>query len=220
MIRGIRRAALVGPFLAVPVWTAPATPAASAAPAASSTPAASATSTPSCSGPAHPWTPVPWAWGRHEALIGNLSPAPGSTVAVGSPVSFLVAEAKPFRAPFSGDVIVTVNGVRVTATAGAQESGAPITYASPRDGGPRSTNCEVPFSFVLPATISGTAHISVTAFGADGGRETVQWSLTVQTTTLPDGSVGGIGVAVIGGLALMAVQLRRRRGRGATRTDR
>ena len=209
-MRGVRRAALVGPFLAVPVWTATA---ASAATVTSPTPAASATSTPSCPGQGHPWTPVWWlGWGQPAALIGNLSPAPGSTVGVGSTVSFLVADARPFRTPLSRDVVVTVNGARVAVTAGTPESGVPVTYANPRLRGPRSTKCEVPFTFVLPATISGKAHISVTAFAADGRHETVRWSLTVGTTTVPDGAVGGLGVAALGGLALMALQLRRRRG--------
>jgi hypothetical protein len=216
----LRRAALAGLFLAVPVWTAPAASAAPrVSPPISSVPAGPATSAPpSCPAPGHLRVPAWYGGGRVEALIGNLSPAPGSSAAVGATISFLVADSKPFRTPLSRDVVVIVNGVKVTATAGAQESGVPVTYANPRDQGPRSTNCEVPFSFALPAKINGTAHILVAAFGADGGRETIWWTLTVQTTALPSGAVGGVGVAAIGGLALMVVQLRRRRSPMSART--
>jgi hypothetical protein len=204
-------ALLAAPVLAVPVWTAPA---ASAAPV---------TFARSCS---LPWPPPgqPWRlwlpfWGhRTEALIGNLSPAPGSTVAPGATISFLIAGEKPFPTPLSGDAVVTVNGASVTATAGAEESGVPITYANPGDRGSRSTKYEVPFSFALPTDVSGSAHIRATARDGDGNAETVCWTLTVQTTALPSGAVGGIGVAAIGGLALMMVQLRRRRGAPPTRS--
>lgn len=194
-------ALLAAPVLAVPAWTASAAPA---------EPAMPAVPVPSCPLPGRPLAPYPW--GKAEALIGNLSPAAGSAVAAGSTISFLIADEKPFPTPLSRDVIVTVNGRGVTATAGAGEGGVPITYASPRDKGSRSTRCEVPFSFVLPATISGTAHIRVTAYDGDGNTETVRWTLTVPTTELPDGAVGGIGLAVVGGLVLMVVQVRRRRG--------
>jgi hypothetical protein len=184
----VRRAALVGLFLTVPVWTASAASATPrVSPPISSAPAGAATSTPpSCPAPGNLRIPAWYGGGRVEALIGNLSPAPGSSVAVGATISFLVADSKPFRTPLSRDVIVLVNGVKVTVTAGAQESGVPVTYANPRDKGPRSTNCEVPFSFVLPVKIIGKAHILVAAFGADGGRETIWWTVTVQTTTLSD----------------------------------
>jgi hypothetical protein len=202
MRRHARRAALgallIAPVVAVPLWTAPAASAASRPPA------------PSCALPGHPWPPF-W-FGRDEPLVGNLSPAPGSTVAVGATISFLVASARPFPTPLSRDVVINVNGATVTATAGATESGVPITYANPGDRGPRSANCEVPFSFVVPATISGTARVRVTAYDGSGHKETVSWTVTVQTTALPSGTVGGIGVAAAGGLALMVVQLRRRRG--------
>jgi hypothetical protein len=133
-------------------------------------------------------------------------------VAPGSTVSFLIADEKPFPAPLSGDAAVTVNGTTVTPTAGAAESGVPITYANPRDKGSRSTRYEVPFSFALPVTITGSAHVRVTAYDGDGNKETACWTLTVQATELPSGTMGGIGVAAAGGLVLMVVQLRRRRG--------
>lgn len=147
-----------------------------------------------------------------EGLIDNLSPAPWSTVAPGSTISFLIADQAPFPAPLSGDVVVTVNGTTVTATAGPEESGVPVTYANGFDKGTRSTNCEVPYSFVLPAAVNGAVHLSATAYDGDGNKETVRWILTVGTTTLPSGAVGGIGLAAVGGLVLMVVQLRRRHG--------
>jgi hypothetical protein len=204
----VRRAALLGSLLAVPIWTASAASAATVP----VKPAASATSAPSCPSSGAPRIPY-WFFDRPEALIGNLSPAPGSTVAPGSTISFLVADKEPFRAPLSRDVFVIVDGRLVTATAGAEESGVPITYASSAPNGSRSTNCEVPFSFALPAKISGSVHISVIAIGGDGGIQTVRWSLTVGTVALPNGAIGGIGVAAAGGLVLMVVQLRRRKRR-------
>ena len=198
----VRRAAfaalLAAPVLVVPVWTASAAPAKPVAP------------TPSCPLRAHPQAPD--RKGRDEGLIGNLSPAAGSTVAVGSTISFLIADERPFPTPLSGDVVVTVNGALVTATAGAGESGVPITYANRRDKGSRSTNCEIPFSFALPSSISGSVHVRATAHDGDGNKETVFWTLTVQTTTVPNGAVGGIGLAAIGGLVLIVIQIRRRRG--------
>ena len=128
-----------------------------------------------------------------------------------SAISFLIADEVPFPTPLSCDVLVTVNGASVTPTAGAEESGVPITYANPRDMGSRSTNREVPYSFALPSKISGRAHVRVTAYDGDGNKETISWTLTVQTTTVPTGAVGGIGLAVIGALVLMVVQIRRRR---------
>jgi hypothetical protein len=201
---GVHRAALAAllavPVLAVPAWTAP----------ASAAPAKPAGQAPSCPLPG----PVKQAGlqDRVEALIGNLSPAAGSAVGAGATISFLVADEVPFPTPLSGDVVVTVNGASVTVVAGAGESGVPITYANPRDKGSQSTDCEVPFSFALPSSISGSAHIRVVARDGDGNVETVRWTLTVQTTALPNGAVGGIGVAAIGGLVLMVVQVRRRRG--------
>ena len=192
-------ALLAAPVLAVAVWTAPAASAAAAVPAAR---------VPSCL-PGHPR--VLDLNRRVEGLIGNLSPATGSTVAAGSTISFLIADEVPFPTPLSCDVLVTVNGASVTPTAGAEESGVPITYANPRDMGSRSTNREVPYSFALPSKISGRAHVRVTAYDGDGNKETISWTLTVQTTTVPTGAVGGIGLAVIGALVLMVVQIRRRR---------
>ena len=185
----------------VPVW---------AAPAASAAPAGSAAAERSCSLPGHPR--VLDLNRRVEGLIGNLSPATGSTVAAGSTISFLIADEVPFPTPLSCDVLVTVNGASVTPTAGAEESGVPITYANPRDMGSRSTNREVPYSFALPSKISGRAHVRVTAYDGDGNKETACWTLTVQATELPSGTMGGIGVAAAGGLVLMVVQVRRRRG--------
>ena len=190
-------ALLAALVLAVAVWTAPAASAAAAVPAAR---------VPSCL-PGHPR--VLDLNRRVEGLIGNLSPATGSTVAAGSTISFLIADEVPFPTPLSCDVLVTVNGASVTPTAGAEESGVPITYANPRDMGSRSTNREVPYS--LPSKISGRAHVRVTAYDGDGNKETISWTLTVQTTTVPTGAVGGIGLAVIGALVLMVVQIRRRR---------
>jgi hypothetical protein len=201
-------ALLAAPVLAIPVWTASAAPAKPAA------------ATPSCPLPGNPRESGPLD--RVEGLIGNLSPAPGSTMAAGSTISFLIADEGPFPPVAAGgpipihvpgDVLVTVNGHSVTATAGAEESGVPITYANPRDKGSQSTDCEVPFSFAVPSGISGSAHVRATARDGDGNVETVRWILTVQTTALPNGAVGGIGVAAIGGLVLMVVQVRRRRGR-------
>ena len=198
MKRYVRRAAFAALLaVPVPVWTA------------SAASAGSAVSVRSCSLPGHPQA---WAWDRRvEGLIGNLSPAAGSTVAPGSTISFLIADEVPFPTPLSCDVLVTVNGASVTPTAGAEESGVPITYANPRDMGSRSTNREVPYSFALPSKISGRAHVRVTAYDGDGNKETISWTLTVQTTTVPTGAVGGIGLAVIGALVLMVVQIRRRR---------
>lgn len=211
MKRYVHRAAfaalLAAPVLAIPAWTASAAPAKPAA-AAACPPAG----TPGGTGPAD----------RVEGLIGNLSPAPSSTVAVGATISFLIADEDPFPPATAGggpipvhvpgDVLVSVDGHSVIATAGPKESGVPISYANPSDKGSRSTACEVPFSFALPTDISGTAHVRVTARDGDGNVETVNWTLTVQTTALPDGAVGGIGLAAIAGLALMVVQVRRRRG--------
>ena len=199
MKRYVRRAAFAALLaVPVPVWTA------------SAASAGSAVSVRSCSLPGHPQA---WAWDRRvEGLIGNLSPAAGSTVAPGSTISFLIADERPFPTPSSGDAVVTVNGVSVTPTAGAEESGVPITYANPRDEGSRSTRYEVPFSFALPATISGSAHVRATAYDGDGNRETVCWTLTVQETMLPSGAIGGIGLAAVGGVVLLVVQVRRRRG--------
>ena len=214
MKRYVRRAAfaalLAAPVLAVPVSTA------------SAAPAVPVSSARSCSLPWHPRAPYPyWSWNhRVEGLIGNLSPAPGSTVAPGATISFLIADGKPFPTPLSGDAVVTVNGVSVTPTAGDGESGVPITYANPRDRGSRSTKYEVPFSFALPANISGSAHIRVTARDGDGHQETICWTLTVQTMALPSGAIGGLGAAVLGGLALMVVQFRRRRGATPARAAR
>ncbi|MBV9447154.1 MAG: hypothetical protein JO345_14835 [Streptosporangiaceae bacterium] len=195
----VRRAAfaalLTAPVLAVPALSA------SAAPATPATPA-------SCPLPGDPQSPNPI--GQAEGLIGNLSPAAGSAVAAGATISFLIADEGPFRTPLSGDVVVTVNGVRVMATAGAQESGVPITYADLDDKGSQSSACEVPFSFVLPARISGSAHIRATAYDGDGEVERVSWTLTVQTTTLPDGAVGGIALAALAGGVLFFTQLWRR----------
>jgi hypothetical protein len=146
-----------------------------------------------------------------EGLIGNLSPAAGSTVAPGSTASFLVADETPFPTPLSRDASITVNGASVTPTAGAGESGVPITYANPRDKQSQSTKYEVPFSFALPTDISGTAHVRATAYDGDGGTESICWNLNVATTELPNGAIGGFGVAALGGLALMVVQFRRRR---------
>jgi hypothetical protein len=198
----VRRAAFAALLAApVPVW---------AAPAASAAPAGSAAAERSCSLPGHP---QPWDRDRRvEGLIGNLSPGAGSSVAPGTTISFLIADEKPFPTPLSGDAVVTVNGASVTATAGAQENGVPITYANPRDKGSRSTRYEVPFSFTLPADITGSAHIQATAHDGDGNKETVCWTLTVPETSLPSGAIGGIGVAAVGGVVLMVVQLRRRRG--------
>lgn len=196
----IHRAALVAllavPVLTIPAWTASAVPAKPTVPASS------------CPLPGHPQSPNPI--GRSEGLIGNLSPATGSAVAARATISFLIADEGPFHSPLSGDVVVTVNGVRVMATAGAQESGVPITYANLNDKGSQSTNCEVPFSFVLPANISGSALIRATAYDGDGEVESVSWTLTVQTTALPDGAVGGIALAGLCGLVLIVVQVRRR----------
>jgi hypothetical protein len=209
--RYVHRAAfatlLATAVLAFPVWTA------SAALAAPDKPAAP---TPSCrSGPVTAGTP---GGGRTEGLIGNLSPTAGSTVAAGATIGFLIADEGPFHTPLSGDVVVTVNGARVTATAGAEESGVPITYADRRDKGSRSTNCEVPFSFALPSSISGSAHVRATVHDGDGNVERVCWTLTVQTTTVPNGAVGVIGLAAVGGLVLMVVQVRRRRSATPART--
>lgn len=215
MKRYVRRAAfaalLAAPVLAVPVSTA------------SAAPAVSVSSARSCSLPWPPgyfFTPYPyWYWThRVEGLIGNLSPAPGSTVAPGATISFLIADEKPFPTPLSGAAVVTVNGASVTPTAGAAESGVPITYANPRDKGSRSTKYEVPFSFALPVASTGSAHIRATARDADGNQETICWTLTVQTTELPSGAIGGLGAAVLGGLALIVAQFRFRRRRGATAT--
>ena len=199
-------ALLAAPVLAVPVWTASA---ASAAPAVPAMPAVSAARVPSCL-PGQPRVLKPNR--RVEGLIGNLSPAAGSTVAAGSTIGFMIADEVPFPTPLSCHILVTVNGASVTPTAGAEESGVPIIYADPRDMGSRSTNFEVPFSFALPAKISGSAHVRVTVYDGDGNKETIRWTVTVQTTEVPSGAVGGIGLAVIGGLVLLVVQIRRRRG--------
>lgn len=197
-------ALLAAAVLTVPVWTAS---------AALAKPADTASSCP-LPGPVG----EPGLQDRVEGLIGNLSPAASGTVAPGSTISFLIADEVPFPAPLSGDAVVTVNGTPVIAIAGAAESGIPVTYVNPRDKGSQSTDCEVPFSFALPASISGSAHIHVVARDGDGNVETVRWTLTVQTTALPNGAVGGIGVAAIGGLVLMVVQVRRRRRGGAAPT--
>lgn len=207
MNRYLRRAALAALLAApIPVCTAS---------AASAAPTVSPARVSACPFPLWGWghpEAFPW-WHPHtEGLIGNLSPAVGSAVAPGSTVSFLVADEKPFPAPLSRDVSITVNGASVTATAGAGESGVPVTYANPRDRGSRSTKYEVPFSFALPTDISGSAHVRATAFDGDGGIEAICWTLNVQTTALPNGTIGGFGVAALGGLALMVVQFRRRRG--------
>ena len=216
MKRYARRAAFAA-LLAVPVplWTAS---------AASATPAGSAVSVRSCPLPGHP---QPRDWNRSvEKLIGNLSPAAGSTVAPGATISFLIADERPFPTPLAGDSVVTVNGASVTLTAGAEESGVPITYANPRDTdsdvpitfadprdkGSRSTRYEVPFSFTLPINISSSAHVRASAYDGDGNKETICWTLNVQATTLPSGAIGGFGVAAVGGLVLAVVQVRRRRG--------
>jgi hypothetical protein len=219
--RYLRRAAfgalLAAPVLAVPVIGVPGASAAPAGPAVAS----------SCRPPGHRQATVSAGpdgqaerpndnRGRAEPLIGNLSPAPGSTVAVAAAISFLIADERPFPAPLPGDVAVTVNGVRVTATAGAQESGVPISYANRRDKGPRSTSCEVPLSFALPADVSGCAHVQVTAHDGDGNSEMVRWTVTVQATTVPTGAVGGVVLAAVGGLALLVVQVRRRRAASIT----
>jgi hypothetical protein len=201
-------ALLAAPVLAVPVWTAS---------AASAAPAARVTSARSCPLPwpipGHPWRMWLPFWNlRGEALIGNLSPAPGSSVAPAGAISFLIAGEVPFPTPLSGDAVVTVNGASVTPTAGAEESGVPITYAIPRGLGSRSTKYEVPFSFALPTDVSGNVNIRAVARDGAGGQEAVCWTLTVQTTTLPTGAVGGIAVAALGGLALTVTQFRRRRG--------
>jgi hypothetical protein len=220
--RYVRRAAF-GTLLAAPVLAASAIP----VPSASATTAGPAVSTSACHLPGHRQAPSSTGpdgrtkrpignRGRSEGLIGNLSPAPGSTVAVGSTISFLIADERPFPTPLSRDVAVTVNGVRVTATAGAEESGVPVTYANRRDKGSRSASCEVPFSFALPSSVSGSAHVQVTAHDGDGDKETVRWTLTVQTTTVPTGAVGGIVMAAAGGLVLLVVQVRRRRGPSLT----
>lgn len=217
MRRYLRRAAF-GALLAAPVLAVPviAVPSASAAPARPTPPASS------CHLSGHRQAPPSTGQdgragrltgnrGRAEGLIGNLSPAPGSTVAVGATISFLIADERPFPTPLSGDVAVTVNGVSVIATAGAEESGVPVTYAGRRGKGPRSPNCEVPFSFALPAGVSGSAHVQVSAHDGDGDKQTVRWTLTVATTTVPTGAVGGIVLAAVGGLVLLVVQVRRRR---------
>jgi hypothetical protein len=221
MKRYLRRAAFAALLAApIPVCTASAASAVPAVPAArvSSCPLPfwghpeAAPAWPAPAWPALPWPALPWRRSHVEALIGNLSPAAGSTVAPGSTVSFLIADEKPFPAPLSRDASITVNGAAVTPTAGAGESGVPVTYANPRDNGSRSTKYEVPFSFALPTNISGSAHVRATAYDGDGGTETVCWTLNVQTTALPSGALGGFGVAALGGLALMVVQFRRRRG--------
>ena len=205
--RYLRRAAFAALLAAsIPVGTAS---------AASAAPTASAARVWSCPFPLWGWghpEAFPWWHPRTEGLIGNLSPAAGSAVAPGSTVSFLVADEEPFPAPLSRDVSITVNGASVTSTAGAGESGVPVTYANSRDRGSRSTKYEVPFSFVLPTDISGSAHVRATAYDGDGGVEAICWTLNVQTTALPNGAIGGFGVAALGGLALIAMQFRRRRG--------
>lgn len=195
----VQRAAMVA-LLAAPVWAA-----SGGAASAGTAPASSGTSCSLVRGFLYPE-------GSVEALIGNLSPAAGSTVAPGSTIGFLIADKWPFHIPLARDVVVTVNGASVTVVAGAEESGVPITYVNPRDKKLGSTDCEVPFSFALPSTISGSAHICATAYGGNGSKETVSWTLTVQATELPGGALGGLGLAAIGGVALMAIQVRRRRG--------
>ena len=239
MTRTGRRAALAAllaaPVLAIPVWSAP------AASAQSPFPVPTARPTPSWSPSAWPtpsWSPSAWpipSWptrscalpgtplapsskGRVERLIGNLSPAPGRTVSPGATISFLLADGGPFPTPLSGDAVVTVNGTTVTAVAGAEESGVPVKFANSRDvlswwwGWWQPTACEVPFSFTLPETASGTVQIKVTAYDGDGHHETLSWTVKVATTDLPGSTVGGLGVAAVGGVVLTVVQLRRRRG--------
>lgn len=203
----LRRAAIVA-LLAAPAWAGPA----GAAPAWAA-PASSGTSCTLVRGFLYPE-------GSVEALIGNLGPAASSTVAPGSTISFLIADKWPFRIPLSADVVVTVNGASVPVAAGAEESGVPITYVNPGDERAASTDCEVPFSFALPSTISGSAHICATAYGVNGSKETVSWTLTVQTIELPGGALGGLGLAALGGVALMAIQVRRRRGVNPRTADR
>jgi hypothetical protein len=194
-------AAIALPALAIPVWTAGAATAATAAPAQPAAPAATCTGT----------SQAPNPNGSVEGLIGNVSPAPGSTVSPGATISFLVADEKPFPLPLSGDATVTANGAAVTPTVGAQESGVPITYANPSDKGSQSTSCEIPVTFTVPSGLSGTAQICATGYDGDNNHETVCWTYTVQTTVVPVGAIGGLGVAAIGGAALMLIQRRRRR---------
>jgi hypothetical protein len=193
---GIAAVALALPILAVPL-----------ASAASAAPVVLAAPTPTCTGNPHAPDPT----GSVEGLIGNVSPAAGSTVAAGSTISFLVADEQSFPQPLSGDAVVTVNGAAVTATVGAQESGVPISYFNPSDKGSQSTNCEIPVSAVLPSNISGSAQVCATAYDGDQNRETVCWTLSVQPTPVPIGAIGGIGVAAVAGLVLFGVQMRRRR---------
>jgi hypothetical protein len=208
--RYLRRAAsgalLTAPALTVPVITAPAG-------AAAASPAAAA---PACHQPGHrhaaasPHSQPGRGRGRTEELIANLHPAPGATVPAAATISFLIAGQQPFPAPVSADVTVTVNGAPVTATAGPAESGIPVTYASHHDTRPRPAACEIPFTFTLPAAITATAHIQVTAHDSDG-TDTARWTLTIAATTVPTGAVGGIVVAAAAGLTLLATQARRRR---------
>jgi uncharacterized protein (TIGR03382 family) len=192
-------AVLALPVLAIPVWTAAAASAAPVAPAAS------------CPN-GNPNAPNPN--GSVEGLIGNVSPAPGSTVTAGSTVTFLVGDEQPFpNGPsFAGDAVVTVNGASVTTSIGAQESGVPITYANPNDKGSQSTNCEIPVSATLPSTVNGSTQVCATAYDGDNNQETVCWVLTATPgTPVPVGTIGGVGLAAVAGLVLFVIQLRRRR---------
>ena len=208
----LRRAAfsalLTAPALAIPATTAP----------AATAPASPAAAAPACHQPGHRQAaagpdsrPARNHRDRTEELIANLRPAPGSTVPAAATISFLIADEQPFPAPASADATITVNGTPVTATAGTAENGVPVTYASHHDTKPRPARCEIPFTFTLPAAISATAHIQVTAHDSDGGTDTARWTLTIQTTTLPTGAIGGIVVAAAAGLTLLATQARRRR---------
>jgi hypothetical protein len=137
------------------------------------------------SGPCNQQQQAPNPNGGIEALIGNVSPAPGSTVHAGDTISLLYSDETPIA--YSGTSIenphITVGGVDASSSATVTPtSGVTPVYYNPSDGGSQGTQCQDVITFQIPRSAS-SGDVTVTVYDSDNNQETVTFQYTYSTPT-------------------------------------
>jgi hypothetical protein len=137
------------------------------------------------SGPCNQQQQAPNPNGSIEALIGNVSPAPGSTVHTGDTISLLYSDETPIAS--SGTSVtnpnITVGGVNASSSATVTPtSGQSITYFNPNDGGSQGTQCQDVITFQVPKGTS-SGQVTITVYDSDNNQETISYQYNVVTPT-------------------------------------
>lgn len=143
-----------------------------------------------CNGTPQPPNPS----GGLESLLANLTPAEGSTVAVGSKVSFLYTDETPMAPSENGinSPTVTIDGATLplSAITITPTSGVTPTYVNPQNGGSEGTQCQDLMTFAIPKTTKGGTHtVTITVYDGDGNHDTATFTYVTKPPPKPKISI-------------------------------